>query len=958
MRISVILLLLPITLVISACSQDFDCIDGDDFGNLPRFEIDSYAGQGSDLFVADDGARGDAEGSYHTMRWIDTGYRTDNTGRLIIETKGKWLPYGAKYGEYPNPEDVRNCTTSDMVSAPYCGSGSDCSSIDNLCWMTKGYGAYLLFKRLDDPEPNKDINTMRNPVSPTVHLYSSDDEQYKIEEVYDANCQTIPLSSGWYIYAKVNDNYYYDNSGKYEISVRAGVGESYPDLNIGLFEKTRKIIEGYAYYSAEVIFKAVTVNPTMKFLVQSMIVLYLSISGIMILMGLLDNPKDWFFKTVFKFLLILVIYSTNGWEIMYNFFFSIFTKGLPYLIMIINTSAGLDFDPENPFKFMDDMISDYLFNKYVWSYKIPAMIIGDIKGLLLAPMVIVISILATIVLVYAFVVYCTTVIGLALIMGIIPILFLGILFSALKVTFDNSIKLLVGLCFQAIMMFVIVALIFNIILYYFTRIMGFTVCYRKYFSFSMCITNDSCIELLSLKGYVPSANFDPYKLTPFLINSDFSTPRYHFSREGKHIYVPPLYKEKDYRMVDLPYLDPDQSSDTEIDFYTYPPLVGGETDYETLGDDAFIIAEMFRGNLVDLIDCLMIIVVITVIWSMKNIIMRVGTSIAGLTPFGMQIADYLDKIKFGQVANFAFSAPFMVPKGVASKVRSAGSFVAGKLELKDRINRARGKIDDFAGDKLGRERVDKIKSVASKTASITGTIGKGIGKVGSETMLTVGLATDLQERYNRKWAFRYVDHARASVNYHLFDASGQYAKGFAKNLAVGAFEDVFKKADGTSNVKNRLKDFLTAQNIRRVDETIKIREHFLGHEQFIHAKREGISFDDADDNAQLNTNAPGPVGVQNLAFGGPAVPPGLGAANDYEPDIGLMDGLGDISYLEEDLALDDEGGFFPSDDEPEVEKDNYEKIQETIGKMEKIEQNQAEFEDLMRQIEERNKSDK
>ncbi|KJV65388.1 MULTISPECIES: type IV secretion system protein [Ehrlichia] len=594
-------------LVITACESNQHpvprCIPADMLSEMKTASVSAYFAPQSEDFVSDDQLLGDSIKNDQVVRWKYTGYVTD--GRpIILKAEGMWTAWvdqsnannvssiGLGEEELDRYNDIlsveRICGPYNKIEKTFVPSGQasckvSCELISGVkddlergaygppCWFKNGYGAYLLFKRPNDPEPNQTLNHMRYPVSPVMHigykpleLAGNDVYSTKSKPIMDSLCQKITLEPGWKIYVKILDKCYYDNVGGYAITFIEGVKT---EKQFSVFEWVRKQVRGELDKAGEKIFKHIVGNPVFKNFVFSLLTLFLLFGALAYIFGIVQSPFGDIIVRVLKVSLIILLISPSSWEFFYNHLLSLFIHGIDQIIAIINSHAS-SYNPKEPLAFLDDMIVNKIFSPVIWKIKIRALIIADFSSIFAVCVIIIAIFLYIALCIYGFVIYLTAFVGITFLVGLFPLLLLGILFSQFKHLFDGWLTQCISFAMQAILIFTLISLFGALIMNYYYRIFGFTTCYNEWLKVRVCLLgNLGCILDKGVFGWTPGQVYDP-KIIGFPLSTDlfmdrkpFGNARYQFTGGGAYIDVPPDRKYKDFRYLDYPFLDPDTKTD-------------------------------------------------------------------------------------------------------------------------------------------------------------------------------------------------------------------------------------------------------------------------------------------------------------------------------------------------------------------------------------------------------------
>ncbi len=570
------------------------------------------------------------------VKWKDTGLET-NGDSLVVRVNGAWtswsnsnkkesqnsyslesleqLKYATKFerGEGDNSLPDFHLVCNDykpsiqkFSSKPKASCTVKCKCInedDNRekrgapCWFTNGHGAYLLFKRPSDSSPNENLKSMRNPESPTIHLgYNSVAEDgsglFTLDRdnttLQDRNCNTVRLEKGWKIYVKILDRYYLDNAGGYSFEFLSGVQKP---SNFGFFdyvynylkcvllinENCKKHFDSNDPAAAQAMFQNIAEKSTsFHNFVLSLLVLFIVISSLLYLFGIIRETKHDMLIRMMKITLVIVLISPGSFRFFYDHFLVLFVKGLEQLISIItnfapnmNTGGNSNVAQGNEaklFSFMEDMFNKF-FAYSVWK-KFAAFLHYQMwASLLMIPAIFIGIVLYFLLCMYAYIIFLSGFMGIAFLVAIMPLFLISILFSPLKSLFEGWIKFCISFCLQSIMIFTLLSLLAAMIMNTFYRQLGFTVCYNKWLEIRLLCLGDSCGFDKQYFGWTPGQIFVPYTIgeaSPLNVDKSIEGIE-KISREGGTIKftggagdipLPPDYIEKGFRYIDYPFFNP------------------------------------------------------------------------------------------------------------------------------------------------------------------------------------------------------------------------------------------------------------------------------------------------------------------------------------------------------------------------------------------------------------------
>ncbi|ACZ49141.1 putative conjugal transfer protein [Anaplasma centrale str. Israel] len=604
-------LMLPLMcLLVTSCITEVPfprCVSADNFSSSTTASVSAYYGPGNvEAFKAGDGQIGNAStpgANKHVVRWKDTGFITDGN-EIVAGIEGAWVPW-AKNGEKhssplavntgisrpvdPTDEFYDSVVDIERVCGPYEKrerTAGDCKlnchhipATDDTnkgqygrpCWLNKGYGAYLLFKRPEDPDPNSTLDLIEYPVSPTTHLghEAADESQdgkasyHSNGKIFGSDCKTVELKRGWKIYVKILDNYYYDNAGGYSLEFKQGVING---KGVEVFEYVRKLVRAQLNKAGEQIFSNIVKNPGFRNFTFAVMTLFLVISALAYLLGMVRAPLADAMVRIFKIILVILLVSPGSWEFFHDNLLQLFTKGVDQIIALVNSYAAKEeFKADAPFKFMDVMIGERIFSTVVWEAKARALIMADFSSIF-ALLIIIISVICYVALcLYGFVIYLTAFVGITFLIALMPIMFVGIVFSRFRSLFDGWLTQCISFSMQAILMFTLIAMFGSLIMHYYYRIFGFTACYNEVVHIKLYALGHRIIDQKYYE-WTPGQKYDPMRIgwsgdsSKSEQGDSGTSARYTFTGGGAVIKVPPDHKDEDFRYVDFPFLDPDSES--------------------------------------------------------------------------------------------------------------------------------------------------------------------------------------------------------------------------------------------------------------------------------------------------------------------------------------------------------------------------------------------------------------
>ncbi|BEP31329.1 MAG: hypothetical protein WBIAU1_08070 [Wolbachia endosymbiont of Drosophila biauraria] len=526
------------------------------------------------------------------------GKQSDNSLPNFHLVCNDYKPSIQKFSSKPNASCTVNCKCiNEDDSANTVSRGAP-------CWFTNGHGAYLLFQTGKD-DPNENLKLMRDPQYPTVHLgYNStaegDNGFFTLDrdntKFKDRNCNELKLKKGWKIYVKILDRYYLDNVGGYSFEFLSGVQQpssfgffdyiyNYLKCVLLINENCKEHFNSNDPAVAQAMFENIAEKSTsFHNFVLSLLVLFVMISSLLYLFGMIRETKHDMLIRMMKITLVIVLISPGSFRFFYDHFLVLFVKGLEQLISVItnfapsmNTGSIAQGDEAKLFSFMEGMFNKF-FAYSVWK-KFAAFLHYQMwASLLMIPAIFIGIVLYFLLCLYAYIIFLSGFMGIAFLIAIMPLFLISILFSPLKSLFEGWIKFCISFCLQSIMIFTLLSLLTSMIMNTFYRQLGFTVCYNKWFEVKLCapkwVFGGFCIVDKQYFGWTPGQIFVPYTLgEASSLNIDKSIEGIEkISREGGaikftggagYIPLPPDYPKdkngehiKGFRYIDYPFFNP------------------------------------------------------------------------------------------------------------------------------------------------------------------------------------------------------------------------------------------------------------------------------------------------------------------------------------------------------------------------------------------------------------------
>jgi type IV secretory pathway VirB6-like protein len=592
MKINLILLFL-LVLSCGCSTSDRGCRSGDNFdGNST--EIESKFDVGDPYYLNDSGAQ--FTENYSLIKWQDTGFVT-NGKKIVIDIDGRWSPWGRdsmaeeyfdvdEFGvgvvKYKTIENVCKNYLTKSIPIPGVATSEigryltitqpDRNSGGYPCWISNGIGLYLLFRDSSDPRPNSSLIANESPVSGTIHLndimnetsnrFIIDPKDIKSSD----GLQVFPngeIKQGVEIWAKIYDRYYPDNYGSYRLNFIEGVFKTQKNP---IFESCYNYIMKDIIGTSKSIFIAITNDIKFKAAVNTILILFITITGILFVLGFIQMTAFEVFVRVFKVGIIAVLLNPGSWEFFYDYIFKLYLEGVIEMSSII--ISGDKLDQSKPMAFLDDLSSKVL-NPYITNRMAALINANLILGLLWCFVISLILFFFSVMLVISFASFIISMILLYFITMLFPIFIIFILFNFTKSYFQQWVDAILGYSMQVILTFVSLAFMAGIVQIQMQKILGFRMCVAATMHlnpFSDASGSDTDSSPLTIKQWAPGEN-DWYSPITFWgivipglnIYELFIKVHYKFDYSIERFLVPPEYKDYRYRYRSLPFLEPDEN---------------------------------------------------------------------------------------------------------------------------------------------------------------------------------------------------------------------------------------------------------------------------------------------------------------------------------------------------------------------------------------------------------------
>ncbi|CAK8163120.1 type IV secretion system protein VirB6 [Candidatus Xenohaliotis californiensis] len=739
-------------LMLYGCSGP--CTEADDVGQGYALNVRAKFTDIAEFNMLDDSENG-YEPKYHqVLPWQETELIT-NGKPLVMELSGKWTSWNSTAKD-------RNCSNFRKVNIegqecleiiddnPYVindsGSGSSIK-YGAPCWFEDGFGIYLLFfrnyavyeKELMKIERNGGLSSaakeqkkkelqmryhpnatkarVQNPIDTTVHLYSPGKSRFWSGDtaLKDSAGNEIQPQKGWKIFVKVISSYYPDNEVdnlkiKFMSGVQRGGGT---ELFSWLLNKINSLFSHYA----EKTFSGIVKNPNYKSAVLASASLMIILTGFGYVIGSINISYADVVVRIIKIAVIASLLSPNSWDFFYQNFLILFTDGVRDLSGIIG-SAIAEYDPDNPFSFIDYFFFTQFFSSTIWNMKIPAVIAAQPGvGIVWVLILLCIFVMLMIITINAVAIYLSGMMVISFLLGLTPIFLIALLFKPLKSIFDGWLSSLIHNALQIIVLMAFLIFVFDIVKTHVLKTVGFPTCSSTIISFAPCATGCDvsicCPDIGSITGHHPGDIF-----YPFILLSGSSAPKrqrvdandqnrkiwydrpYEIGSKMEVMAVPPYYDFKAKRYVNLPYLDPKDDADRII---------------EILND----------GKIIDLNEASIVLLITILAIFMKDAVLEVGQLVGG----GEIFRDNLSAT-FGNATRYLASFggkynPFQFALALKGSLQDSVARVARLDKIHSIVGTIASPAALFGAPKT-RSAIDKAKSMEDKHSALSARISDSV----------------------------------------------------------------------------------------------------------------------------------------------------------------------------------------------------------------------------------------
>lgn len=515
---------------LSGCGGNNACIDADDFGFTTveissRYDEDELTGPE----VAQVGPWKDHDlllsGKVLVIMIRNWHYGEDPNSKKALSA---WCPWWSTK-EYPNTlspvcKRLRECTyvnNEPCYSMPphtiYATDATENPAITNApCLMKRGLGLYANLQERNGPNPNATFSSKMNPPGIKLHAgeptydagppeegfkfydYSGNGTvreaggvRYNYDGSHDLGSSRLSYVGGK-LYFKILDSHYTDNSGQYIAVIKSGLHEPGGDL----FTLIRKLVRERLFGNGDpeplaldsngdplppslhsngvvrIIFHNIITTPGYINAVRAGLILYISITGLMFVMGSIQLTHVEVLNRVLKVTVISALLNPAiSWDFFNQYIFIWMYHGADFLIQILydaaNTGPG------------DSSILTFLTTPQIMA-KLASLLFATWFGWLYIIIYFIMLVFLSIVFFNATVLFLTAQVMIGLLISLAPIFIAFYLFESTKSFFENWLKQMIGYAIQTVIVSAGILFLSMIIRNQIYNTLGFRVCLHEF----------------------------------------------------------------------------------------------------------------------------------------------------------------------------------------------------------------------------------------------------------------------------------------------------------------------------------------------------------------------------------------------------------------------------------------------------------------------------------------------
>ena len=254
-------------------------------------------------------------------------------------------------------------------------------------------------------------------------------------------------------------------------------------------------------------YKGITDNVNYVAAVQAAMVLSIIFFAFTYMVGLSRITQKEFIILAIKMGFVITLISPTSWEFFYNYLFTAFVEGVEDLMWIVSSqfqdivagataidadgkevvlSQGLDDVARNNFAFLDQTLARFFTAET--NIKILGLMSSFPIGIIMAILIYVAMAFFIFVVIRCVLMYLTSIVMVALLLFIAPIIIPFILFNSTKSIFDRWLSQLLSFGFQPVLLFSILAIFNAFVFSAFYTLLGYSVCWSCIFEVDLPIS--------------------------------------------------------------------------------------------------------------------------------------------------------------------------------------------------------------------------------------------------------------------------------------------------------------------------------------------------------------------------------------------------------------------------------------------------------------------------------------
>ncbi len=394
------------------------------------------------------------------------------------------------------------------------------SDQQNPCRYTRGFGLYVgLFGKDGHTTPNRvyqiyptreicDINRNSSGMciddsgnDVTKYFYTSPNNKAFLKDIGDGN--PIYHKAGEIVKFIINDRYYEDNYGGYNINLIGGflrpADQGLLEYIVGTVEDSllgKLSVDGKsrAGGAIEFIYNSIVKDSTFIRIVQMLLIIYIVIFGIWVVSGMLKINKKELVTRISKIALVIFFTTESSWYFYNQLVVGFFKDGMDALIAILMTASDSAIDTTSliitsqleransfsyatRFSYIDLVIKKLLSSAS--SKKIISLLLGEGLGFVYVPMIYALIFGFVYVMLRAALVYVQILLGLVFVLCLGPLFMLTVLFSETGSIFKKWLSYLASQSMQIICLFLVIYLFVILIDKNFTDLLSYRACTKN-----------------------------------------------------------------------------------------------------------------------------------------------------------------------------------------------------------------------------------------------------------------------------------------------------------------------------------------------------------------------------------------------------------------------------------------------------------------------------------------------